>query len=122
MFIVIADRGRTVYGSYVHTGKYWDEVSGDEAKALQIANEGFSTKDRPGAEHRGYGISSSREIVVNGFGGAFFMLSGTAFFRHTDKAVDATNIPEAFRWDGTVVLIRLPLMIPEGFNIYEYYK
>lgn len=121
LFIVIADRGQTVYGSYVHTGKYLDEVENDEAKALQIANEGFSTKDRPGAENRGYGISRSRKIVVNGFGGAFFMLSGTAFFRHTGNTVDTINIPEAFRWDGTVVLIRLPLVYKE-FNIYDFYN
>ena len=120
LYIIIADRGRTVYGSYVHTGRHLDEVGCDEAKALQMANEGFSTKDRPGAETRGYGISKSRRIVVDGFGGAFFMLSGAAFFRHTDKAVNAINIPDAFRWKGTVVLIRLPLTLPEDFNIYEY--
>nr|DAX62584.1 MAG TPA: hypothetical protein [Caudoviricetes sp.] len=120
LYITIADSGRTVYGSFVHTGKRLDEVGGDEAKALQMANEGISTKDRPEAETRGHGISKSRRMVVDGLGGAFFMLSGTAFFRHTDKAVGAINIPEAFRWNGTAVLIRLHLAVPDSFDVYKY--
>ena len=73
LFITIADCGKTIYGSYVDTNKYINEIGTNEAEALRIANEGFSTKDRPGAENRGYGISKSREMIVNGLRGAFFM-------------------------------------------------
>lgn len=57
LYFIIADSGKTIYGSYVDTQKYLDMIGIDEAVAMKIANEGFSTKDRPEAENRGYGIS-----------------------------------------------------------------
>ncbi len=120
LYIVIADVGRTIYGSYVDTGKYLNEIGDDEAKALKIANDGYSTKDRPEAENRGYGISKSREMVVDGLGGAFFMLSGTAFYRHDKNGANIVNIPKEYRWDGTIALIRIPLKAPDVFDFYKY--
>jgi hypothetical protein len=120
LYIVIADSGRTIYGSYVHTEKYIDKIGDDEAIAIKFANDGYSTKDRPEAENRGYGISKSREMVVEGLGGAFFMLSGTAFFRHNEDRINAVNIPDKYRWDGTIILIRIPLKAPDDFYFYNY--
>lgn len=120
LYIVIADSGRTIYGSYVYSEKYIEEIGNDEAKAIKFANDGYSTKDRPEAENRGYGISKSREMVVEGLGGAFFMLSGTAFFRHNEDGINAVNIPEEYRWDGTIILIRIPLKAPDDFCFYNY--
>jgi hypothetical protein len=37
--ICIADDGITVFGSYVKTGKFLDEIKGNEAEALKLANE-----------------------------------------------------------------------------------
>lgn len=48
------------------------------------------------------------------------MLSGTAFYRHDAGGVNIVNIPEDFRWNGTIILIRLPLDAPEEFNFYSY--
>ncbi len=76
LYIAIADSGKTIYGSYIDTQKHLDRIRDNEAEALKIANEGFSTKNRPDAENRGYGISQSRKMIVNGLKGAFFMLSG----------------------------------------------
>ena len=81
---------------------------------------GNSTKDRPEAENRGFGISKSREMVVDGLGGAFFMLSGTAFYRHDENGGKIVNIPEEYRWNGTIALIRIPLAAPDGFDYYKY--
>ena len=64
--LVIADDGITVYGSYIRTKKYLEEIGGDEVEALKFANEGFSTKDLPDAENRGYGISTSKNMLVDG--------------------------------------------------------
>lgn len=80
--LVLADDGITIFGSYVKAQKYLDEINGNEAKALTLANEGRSTKNLPNAENRGYGISSSKKMLVDGLGGSFFMLSGGAFHRH----------------------------------------
>ena len=88
--------------------------------ALKLANEGFSTKDRPDAENRGYGISKSREIIVDGLKGAFFILSGNAFFRHDIGGTVAVNVPKEFHWKGTIILIRMPLVAPREFNIYNH--
>ena len=87
---------------------------------MRISNEGYSTKDRPGAENRGYGISKSREMIVNGLGGAFFMLSGTAFYRHDENGIVPANIPEEYRWNGTIILVKIPLTAPYGFSFYNY--
>lgn len=120
LYIVIADAGKTIYNSYIDTNKYVDLIGTDEAKALKIANEGYSTKDRPEAENRGYGISKSREMVVDGLKGRFFMLSGTAFYRYADNNINAVNIPEDFRWNGTIILLRIPTEAPSGFEFYNY--
>ncbi len=120
LYIVIADNGKTIYNSYVDTGKYIDRIGNNEAMALKLANEGFSTKDRPDAENRGYGISKSREIIVDGLKGAFFILSGNAFFRHDIGGTVAVNVPKEFHWKGTIILIRMPLVAPREFNIYNH--
>jgi hypothetical protein len=119
LYIVIADVGRTIYGSYLETGKYLDIINGNEAKAMQIANEGYSTKDRPEAENRGYGISSSRRMIIS-LKGAFFMLSGKAFYRDDETGSQIVNLPNEFRWNGTIILLRIPLVAPKGFNIYSF--
>ena len=69
--VSIADEGITVFGSYMESGKYVNEINGNEAKALKLANDGYSTKDLPDAENRGYGISSTKKMLVEGLGGAF---------------------------------------------------
>lgn len=120
LYIVIADSGKTVYNSYIDTDKYVDKVCHDEAKALKMANDGYSTKDLPGAESRGFGLSKSREMVVNGLGGGFFMLSGTAFYRHDDKGINVVNIPDSFRWNGTIILVKIPTYAPYDFEFYEF--
>lgn len=120
LYIIIADSGKTIYKSYVDTNKYLSEIDRDEAKAMKIANEGYSTKDRPLAENRGYGISQSRKMIVEGLKGAFFILSGTAFFRHDENGIDIVNIPEQFRWNGTIILVRIPLAAPPEFDFYNY--
>ena len=60
-------------GSYVKSQKMLDKIGDNEAEALKYANEGYSTKDLPDAESRGFGISSTKSMIVEGLGGAFFM-------------------------------------------------
>lgn len=118
--IVIADNGRTVYGSYVKTGRHMTDIGTNEAEALKMANLGMSTKNRPDAENRGYGISTSKRMLVKGMGGAFFMLSGGAFHR-SDRGGDTyINLPQDISWRGTVVLLRIPDTLPAGFDYTSY--
>ncbi|WP_282748620.1 hypothetical protein [Paraprevotella xylaniphila] len=118
--ICIADAGVTVYGSYLRAKKYLEKISGNEAEALRIANEGFSTKDLPNAENRGFGLSTTKRMIVDGLGGSFFMLSGGAFHRHNKDGIQYIKLPEYISWDGTVLLIRIPLTVPSDFNYYKY--
>ena len=50
------------------------------------------------------------------------MLSGGAFYRHDLKGSTAVKLPEAINWNGTIILIRMPIQVPEGFSYYDYVK
>lgn len=118
--ICIADSGITVLGSYINTGKYLDVIGDDDALALKMANEGYSTKDLPETENRGYGISSSKNMLVDGLGGAFFMLSGGGFHRHSDHQSYFIKLPDSISWNGTIILMRIPIDVPTDFKYEKY--
>ena len=118
--LCIADTGITIAGSFEKVGLYQKEIDGKETEALKLANEGYSTKNRPEAENRGYGISTSKAMLVTGMKGAFFMLSGGAFHRYEDGANDYIGLKDIFRWNGTVILMRIPVVLPDGFNYIDY--
>ena len=96
--ICIADDGITIYGSYVKTQKL------------------------PEAENRGFGISSTKSMIVEGLGGAFFMLSGGAFHRHDINGSSYVRLPESISWDGTVILMRIPLTVNNSFDYMKYIR
>ena len=118
--LVIADDGITIYGSYINSGKYLDEIGTDEAKALKMATEGKSTKNMPDAENRGYGISSSKEMLVDGLKGSFFILSGGAFHRHDANENISVKLPPVVNWNGTIILMRIPINVPNDFDYNKY--
>lgn len=74
--LCIADSGITIPGSFKQAGLYQNEIDGNEAEALKLANEGYSTKNRPDAENRGFGISTTKSMLVSGMRGAFFHAIG----------------------------------------------
>ena len=45
--LCIADTGISIAGSFEKAGLYQEEIDGNEAEALKLANEGYSTKNRP---------------------------------------------------------------------------
>lgn len=118
--LVLADDGITIFGSYIKAKKYLEEINGNEAVALTLANEGRSTKNLPNAENRGYGISSSKNMLVDGLHGSFFMLSGGAFHRHDANGSDYIKLPPSINWDGTIILMRIPIDVPKDFNYSNY--
>ena len=121
LYLCIADSGITIYKSFEKRGLFQQEINGDESDALRLANEGCSSKKRPGAENRGYGISTSKRMLVEGLGGSFFMLSGNAFHRYENKTTNYfATMNQLFRWNGTMVLLRIPVDVPEGFNYVNY--
>lgn len=120
--ICIADNGITILGSYLKSEREEYRSIESSAKALVSAVNGFSTKDKPAAENRGYGISTSIKMLVKGLKGAFFILSGDAFYRNDGKDEgEVVSLPEGIEWSGTIVLLRIPLgNIPKDFDIYQY--
>lgn len=118
--LLLADDGEDIYESYRRTGKYLCEINGDEAMALKMACEGKSTKNLPGAESRGFGISTSSRMLVEGMGGSFFMLSGAAFHRYDPCGCTYANIPEQIRWQGTIILMKIPTTLPSHFDYSRF--
>jgi len=118
--LCIGDVGISVFGSFKKSNLYQQEIDGNEAEALRLANEGYSSKNRPEAENRGYGISTSKVMLVRGMKGAFFMLSGAAFHRYENNANIYIDLQNVFRWNGTIILMRIPTQIPENFNYIDY--
>lgn len=120
--LVLADDGITIFGSYVRANLYLDEIGDNEVNALIFANEGRSTKNRPDAENRGFGISSSKDMLVDGLKGSFFMLSGGAFHRHDVNGSDYVKLPKTINWSGTIILMRIPVHVPDDFDYKKYAK
>jgi anti-sigma regulatory factor (Ser/Thr protein kinase) len=118
--ICIADSGITVYSSYVKTNKYLEEIGDSELMALKLANEGYSTKNLPDAENRGYGISTTKRMLVDDLNGEFFMLSGGAFHSHISAENKYIQLPETFSWNGTIILMRIPIDVPSNFDYSKY--
>ena len=57
-------------------------------------------------------------MLVDGMKGAFFMLSGGAFHRYENGAY--INLKNIFRWNGTIILMRIPIVLPDDFNYIDY--
>jgi anti-sigma regulatory factor (Ser/Thr protein kinase) len=119
--LCIADTGITIFRSYEKAGLFQAEIGQDESEALRMANEGRSTKNRPGAESRGYGISTSKRMLVEGLGGSFFMISGGAFHRYEKNSLNYyAEVKDFFHWNGTLILLRIPIITPDNFNYINY--
>ena len=66
--VCIGDAGITLLGSYSQIPK-WDIDS--DGEAMRAANSGISAKNLPDAENRGYGISTTKKMLVDGMGGQY---------------------------------------------------
>jgi len=114
--LCIADRGMTLLGSYRKLAN--NEISTD-LEAIKAANRGISSKNLPDAENRGYGIYTSKHMLVDGLGGQYLMLSGSNFYLKTPKFVSFYNMPNGLRWNGTIIALRIPYNV-EKFNFVNY--
>jgi hypothetical protein len=114
--ICIADRGVGLLRSYQVNGQ--PEISSHHA-AMQKAVTGQSTKDRP--EKRGFGISTSTEMLAKGIGGKYSLLSGAALFTQTpENDRQIIDLQPNMLYPGSIVTLRIPLMPPAGFSVYDY--
>ena len=114
--LCICDLGIGLLNSYVSSGKY-PEINTHET-ALQEAIHGKSTKNIP--ENRGFGLSTSRTMLVEGLKGKYFMYSGNSFYVWTDITEQITQTPNNILFPGTMISMRIPQAIPEGFDIFDF--
>ena len=118
--IAIADFGITIYGSYVAAQKHLDKLGDSDAEALNLAQNGYSVKNLPDTENRGYGISSNMRMVVEGLGGEFAVLSGNALLLYSKDTKKILSLPPEIDFKGTMLIVRFPDQIPNNFNLYKY--
>lgn len=115
MDLCIADYGKGLFRSYIESGKHAPK---DHAEALNFAVFGKSTKDLP--ESRGFGISTSRKMLVNGLRGKFFIMSGDAFFSQTYEKQNLVTVANQYRFEGCYVALRIPVQNVQGFDFYRF--
>ena len=118
--ILIADFGITIYGSYVAAQKHLDKLGYSDAEALNLAQNGYSVKNLPETENRGYGISSNMKMVVDGLKGEFAVLSGSALLLQMANNRKILALPPEIDFKGTMIMVRIPAEVPDGFNLYDY--
>lgn len=120
--ICIADNGISIHGSFQDKGReeYMRLIGSDHAEALRYSIKGISTKNLPGNESRGYGLSTNLDMVVNGLSGQFLLISGNAFYRADAEGEQFINLPTGMNWDGTIIMVRIPLKQNNNFNVYKY--
>ena len=114
--ICIADNGISLLGSYC---KMKGNICTDHLSAMKAANSGISTKNLPDAENRGYGIKTSKKMLVDGLSGNFVMLSGNALFLKSKSTDQFSALPDIATWKGTIVAMRIPY-VNEGFNYIHF--
>ena len=114
--VCIADRGITLLGSYQ---KLADNEIATDSEAIKAANRGISSKNLPDAENRGFGIYTSKRMLVEGLGGQYLMISGGSLYMKRPGFDSFYYMPSGLRWDGTIVALRIPYNVTQ-FNYVNY--
>ena len=114
--VCIADRGVSLLGSY-------EKLPGNEIlsdiEAIKAANRGLSSKNLPDAENRGFGIRTSKQMLIQGLGGQYLMISGCSLYLKSRNLDTFYSMPHGLRWNGTIVALRIPYH-SSSFNYINY--
>jgi len=114
--VCIADRGVSLLGSYE---KLPDNEISSDLEAIKAANRGLSSKNLPDAENRGFGIKTSKQMLIQGLGGQYLMISGSSLYIKTLNLDSFYSMPHGLRWNGTIVALRIPYH-SSSFNYINY--
>ena len=113
--LCIADEGITLKGSFKKAGiEVYEDI-----EAMQAANKGVSSKNLPNAENRGYGIYTTKNMLITGLQGQYMMMSGQALYLKDRNMDNVYKLPNGIRWNGTVIALRLPYK-NKDFSYIEY--
>lgn len=113
--LCICDNGIGILNSYNKTNKF---NPSSETEAVEFAINGRSTKDRP--ESKGFGLWTSRNMLVNGLNGCFYLMTGNSAYMQAFDYKGIINLPDDFYFQGNFVALRIPTLIPTEFNMYNY--
>lgn len=114
--VCIADRGINLLGSYM---KLPDNEISSDLEAIKAANRGLSSKNLPDAENRGFGIKTSKQMLIQGLGGQYLMISGSSLYIKSRNLDSFYEMPHGLRWNGTIVALRIPYH-SVTFNYIDY--
>lgn len=114
--VCIADRGVSLLGSYE---KLPDNEILSDMEAIKAANRGLSSKNLPDAENRGFGIRTSKQMLIHGLGGQYLMISGSSLYLKSCNLDTFYSMPHGLRWNGTIVALRIPYH-SSSFNYIDY--
>jgi anti-sigma regulatory factor (Ser/Thr protein kinase) len=114
--VCIADRGVSLLGSYE---KLPDNEISSDIEAIKAANRGLSSKNLPDAENRGFGIRTSKQMLIQGLGGQYLMISGCSLYLKSRNLDTFYSMPHGLRWNGTIVALRIPYH-SSSFNYINY--
>ena len=114
--VCIADRGVSLLGSYE---KLPDNEILSDMEAIKAANRGLSSKNLPDAENRGFGIRTSKQMLIQGLGGQYLMISGCSLYLKSRNLDTFYSMPHGLRWNGTIVALRIPYH-SSSFNYINY--
>ena len=114
--VCIADRGINLLGSYE---KLSDNEIASDMEAIKAANRGLSSKNLPDAENRGFGIMTSKQMLIQGLGGQYLMISGSCLYIKSRILDSFYAMPNGLRWNGTIVALRIPYQ-SDTFNYINY--
>ena len=93
--VCIADRGVSLLGSYE---KLPDNEILSDMEAIKAANRGLSSKNLPDAENRGFGIRTSKQMLIHGLGGQYLMISGSSLYLKSCNLDTFYSMPHGLRW------------------------
>lgn len=113
--IALANEGLTIKENY----KKKNILFRTDTQAMKAANSRISSKNRPDAESRGFGIFTSKKMSVKGLAGQFMMISGNAMYYKDEKHEFIISTPKDTKLQGSVVAMRIYYNNP-SFNIYSY--
>jgi hypothetical protein len=60
------------------------------------------------------------KMVVDGLHGEFAALSGNALLLQMANNRKILSLPQEIDFKGTMIMVRIPAQVPEGFNFYNY--
>ncbi|TAF74031.1 MAG: hypothetical protein EAZ53_10570 [Bacteroidetes bacterium] len=113
--ICIADAGCGLLASYknYNGNRDFSKIKTD-SDAIEAVILGNTTKVGQEKE-RGFGIYTSRQMIIDGLKGTFLMLSGNSLLRNND--IVETNV----FFKGTLVHLRIPTeKFETNFNLYSF--